>query len=120
MDLTRPAIALCASGTQAEFERRIDDARNLYAEAWRVAADDYEKCVAAHYIAHLEDDPGEALRWHSAALEHAQRAERELVEPFFGSLYVSLGRSYELTGDDSKAAHYYSLAAELGLVHQPV
>lgn len=119
MDLTRPAVALCAAGTQAELERRLDDARSRYAEAWRIAADDYERCIAAHYRGHIEDDPVEALRWHRAALEHALRAQPDLVAAFLPSLYVNLGRSYELSGDGAQSARYYSLAAELGLVHRP-
>lgn len=119
MDLSRRAIAFCTAGAQAEFAGRADDARRLYAEAWACAADDYDRCVAAHYVAHLERDPDEALRWNLAALAHAQLADQELVAGFYPSLYVNLGRSYELTGDATQAAHYYQLAAELGLVHRP-
>lgn len=52
MDLSRQAIALCAEGTQLEFEKRIDDARERYAMAWDYATDDYEKCVAALGLNH--------------------------------------------------------------------
>jgi hypothetical protein len=119
VDLDRKAIALCVEGTQAEFKGCTDDARRLYREAWDCSTDDYEKCVAAHYVAHLETDPNTALRWNLAALTHAQLAEDELVATFFPSLYVNLGHCYELTGDSSRAALFYGLAAELGLVHQP-
>lgn len=110
---------LCVTGIQAEFEGRIDDARKLYFDAWNCSMNDFDRCVAAHYVAHLEGDPGEALRWNRAALAHAQRADEELVASFFPSLYVNLGHSYELTGDATQAVHYYGLAANLGLLHQP-
>ena len=87
MDLTGDVIALCMAGTRAEFERRLDDARRLYAEAWSLATDDHGRCIAAHYVAHLEDDPGEALRWNLRALEHAERADQNLVAEFLPSLY---------------------------------
>lgn len=116
--MTRGAIELCIEGTQAEYERRIDDARQLYAEAWNVATDDYERCVAAHYVAHLTKEPPERHRWNVLALDHAERSGDERVTAFYGSLYVNLGESHELLGDRERAAHYYALAAEHGVVHQ--
>jgi hypothetical protein len=118
MDLSRPAIALCAEGTQLEFQKRLDEARQRYAEAWGCATDDYEKCIAAHYVGHLAQTPAEALFWHQTALEHANQTEAALVESFLPSLYVNLGHSYEQTGDQEQAKHFYGLAAELGLLHQ--
>lgn len=111
-------LPLTLAGIQAEFERRVDDARQLYAQAWDAATDDYERCVAAHYVGHLEADPAAALRWHLAALAYARQVEAERVAEFLPSLYVNLGRAYELTGDAALAERHYELAAELGLVHQ--
>lgn len=118
MDLSRRSVALCAEGTQAEFAGRFDDARRLYAQAWDAATDDYDRAVAAHYVAHLESDAAEQLRWNRAALEHATRADQAAVAPFMGSLYVNLGHSFELAGDLAEADRYYGLAAQHGVVHQ--
>lgn len=118
MDLSRPAIAFCAKGTQLEFQKRIDEARQHYAEAWVCATDDYEKCIAAHYVGHLAQTPAEALHWHQTALDHASRAEAALVESFMPSLYVNLGHAFEQMGDDAAASHFYGLAAALGLIHK--
>ncbi len=117
MDLSRRSVALCAAGTQAEFEHRSADARRLYADAWDAAADDFDRCVAAHYVAHLETDASERLRWNLLALEHALRADQELVASFYGSLYVNLGHSYEAMGRVEQAHRFYTLAARSGVVH---
>jgi len=117
MDLSRPAIALCAEGTQLEFQKRLDEARQRYAEAWACATDDYEKCIAAHYVGHLAQTPAEVLFWHQTALDHARRAEAAEVESFMPSLYINLGHAFEQMGDAAQAKHFYDLAAELGLVH---
>lgn len=119
MPSSQTTLPLTLAGIQAEFERRLDDARQLYAQAWHAATDDYERCVAAHYVGHLEADPEAALRWHLAALDHAQRADAERVAGFLPSLYVNLGQAYELTGDSAQAERYFRLAADLGLRHQP-
>ena len=80
--------------------------------------DDYEKCVAAHYIGHLAQTAAHALFWHRTALDHANHADATLVESFMPSLYANLGRAYEQTGDTAQAKHFYDLAAALGLVHE--
>ena len=41
MDTKNPVIQLCIQGTLAEFEHRIDDARELYQQAWESHTDNY-------------------------------------------------------------------------------
>jgi len=119
MDTTNPVIQLCIQGALAEFEHRIDDARVLYQQAWDLHADDYEACVAAHYMARFQDIPEETLRWNQIALERAYAVSDERVTEFYPSLYLNLGRSHEVLGDQMEAQRYYELAAELGVIHQP-
>ena len=119
MDLSNPVIQLCINGTRAEFEHRIDEARVLYQQAWEAHTDDYDACIAAHYVARFQDSAEEYLRWNQLALKHANAVNDGRVKDFYPSLYLSLGRSYELVGDQSEAQRYYDLAVELGVVHQP-
>jgi len=117
MDLTNSVIKLCMEGTRAEFEHRIDDARLLYQQAWDARTDDYEACIAAHYVARFQKTFEESLAWNHLALEYAYAVRDESVKDFFPSLYLSLGYSYEMLGGQVQARRYYSLAAELGVVH---
>ncbi len=119
MDLDNPVIRLCAEGSRAEFEGRNEDARRLYLEAWAACKDDHDACVAAHYVARFQDTPEEALYWNQEALARAEKVKDDRVQSFYPSLYVNLGRSHELLGDEGEARHYYKLAADLGLVHRP-
>jgi len=111
MNTNNPIIQLCMEGARAEFEHRLEDARVLYQQAWDARKDNYDACIAAHYVARFQDSAEESLRWNQIALDHANA-----VNP---SLYLSLGRSYELVGNPSEAQKYYELAAELGVIHQP-
>jgi hypothetical protein len=115
VDLGSRTAQLCIAGTQAEFERRIDDARTLFREAWEAAADDHDACIAAHYVAHLEPDPHAALRWNMVALEHGRLDER--ANEFMGSLLVSVGGAHESLGDHAEAERYFAMASELGVEH---
>jgi hypothetical protein len=116
LDLSSRTALLCMAGTQAEFDRRLEDARDLFVQAWDAATDDYEASMAAHYVAHLEPDPAAALEWDLEALRRARLDER--VSEFLPSLYVSLGGSFERVGNAAQARKYFDLAAALGLAHQ--
>jgi tetratricopeptide (TPR) repeat protein len=118
MEISNPVIRLCIEGARAEFEGRLDDARAIYLQAWRAAHDDYEACVAAHYMARHQQDPQETLYWNQEALDRADASGDERVQAYYPSLYVNMGRSHELHGNMDEARRYYRLAADLGLEHQ--
>jgi hypothetical protein len=119
MDLDNPVVSLCLEGSRAEFEGRPAEARTLYEQAWQAAQDDYEACIAAHYVARFQDSPQETLHWNQEALRRAEAVSDGRAQSFLPSLYLNLGRSYELLGQATEAARYYGLAAGLGYVHQP-
>ncbi len=119
MDLDNPVIQLCLDGAQAEFKGRPAEAQRLYQLAWEAATDDYEACIAAHYVARFQATPEETLRWNQIALDRARAVEDDRVRDFYPSLYLNLGRSHEVLGNLIEAQRYYDLAADLGANHQP-
>lgn len=118
MDLDNPVVKLCIEGTQAEFAGRLDEARNLYMQAWNICRDDYDACIAAHYVARFQETPEQRLRWNQEALDRAKAAGDDRVREFLPSLYLNMGCSYEALGDQVEALRYYDLAAKLGFTHQ--
>ena len=106
-------------GIQAEYEGRLADAASCYHQAWAEAADHYEACIAAHYVARTQESPNDIFHWNQEALILADKVHDERVSAFYPSLYVNLGRSYQLLGNQAEAERYYMLAAGLGLVHDP-
>jgi len=111
IDPDNPVVQLCIQGTQAEFRGEPDQACALYWRAWQAASDDYEACIAAHYVARFQDSPQETLRWNQEALRRADAVRDGRVRDFYPSLYLNLGHSYELLGDEIEARRYYELAA---------
>jgi tetratricopeptide (TPR) repeat protein len=118
MDPNNPVLKLCIEGSRAEYEGRPEDARKLYEQAWEAASDDYEACMAAHYVARFQENPEDVYRWNQEALNRADAAADERVKDFYPSLYLNMGRSYELLGRHQEAQRYYALAADLGAVHR--
>lgn len=118
IDTNNPVVKLCIEGTRAEFAGRMDEAGACYQEAWESAKDDYEACIAAHYVARLQKDAQDIFHWNQEALERADQSGDDRVKDFYPSIYLNMGKSYELLGNHIEAQHYYTLAADLGYVHQ--
>ena len=112
MDVDNPVVQLCAQGMTAEQDGRLEDARRLFWEAWEARADDFDACVAAHYVARLQEAPEDNLRWNQEALERATAVSDERVRGFFPSLHLNLGFSKERLGDTEGAKRHYELAVQ--------
>lgn len=110
MDPNNPVVKLCAEGMQADSEDRIDDAHKLFLQAWAARQDDFEACIAAHFVARHRS-PEEMLHWNEVALHHAEAVKDERVQGFYPSLYLNLGWSHEQLGHRAEAGRYYALAA---------
>jgi hypothetical protein len=111
MDPDNPVVKLCVEGMQAEAEGRLDDATGLFLQAWAARQDDFDACIAAHYVARHQEKPEEVLHWNRLALDHAGAAGEERVQGFYPSLYLNMGWSYEELGNPEEAGKYYELAA---------
>lgn len=119
MELSNLVVRLCLAGTEAEFQGKIDEAHNLYQQAWEAVQDDYDACIAAHYLARHQDSPEARLHWNLIALDKADAVADHRVQAFYPSLFLNVGQSYELMGRSEEAQRYYDRAASLGFPHQP-
>ncbi len=111
IDPNNPVVKLCAAGIQAEGLGRFDEARELYRQAWEASRDDFEACIAAHYLARGQESAQENLRWNLEALHRAEAAGEERARGFLPSLYLNLGFSYEQLGNTGEAGRCYDLAS---------
>ena len=118
MNPDNPVIKLCIEGTQAEFHGLIDQARSLYQKASAAAQDDYDACIAAHYVARHQENHRDRLHWNQVALDKANAVPGDSVREFYPSLLLNMGQSYEFLGDLKEAKRYYDLAAKWGVIHQ--
>jgi len=110
IDPNNPVVKLCAAGMQAEFAGRLDEARALFTQAWQAHQDDFEACIAAHYLARHQDGPQQTLHWNELSLQFADAVGDERVRGFYPSLYLNMGHAYEMLGVRDEAARYYNLA----------
>jgi hypothetical protein len=110
IDPENPVVKLCAAGIGAEMAGRRDEAAHLYQEAWDARTSDFESCIAAHYLARLQNTPQDALHWNAEALRFADAASDSSLRDFFPSLYLNLGKSHEDLENFAEAKKFYLLA----------
>lgn len=118
IDTNNPVIKLCVEGSQAELAGKREVAIDCYQRAWAAVSDDYDACIAAHYVARFQATVEATFQWNQVALQKAEAVGDMRVQAFMPSLYLNMGHSYELLGNLQEAQRYYDLAAALGYLHQ--
>ncbi len=103
-------VELCEQGMAVEAKGQLVDALNLYMQAWEMRKNDFDACVAAHYVARHQKSPEETLYWNQEALAYADAVNNESVKSFYPSLYLNVCQSYERLGNKSEAKRFLDLA----------
>ena len=103
-------IKLCVQGMDTEGKDKPEDAVRLFIQAWNEAANDFEKYIAAYYVARHEDDVPDKLKWLETALRFALRVNNEAVTSAFPGLYSKIAECYEDLGDTDNAKKNLELA----------
>ena len=109
-DLASPVVALVGEGMKLETDGDQAGASAKYAEAWDAATNDYERCVAAHYVPRHINDAQEKLRWNRDALRYADAVGDDRVAGFYASLHACVGFCHLLLGDRQGALAAYEQA----------
>ena len=105
-------LRLCGQGMQAEADGRDADASLLFRQAWDAATDDYQACVAAHYLARHQATPEATLDWNRRCLDLADRVGDDRVRGFYPSLHLAMARAHQALGGPREAHSQFQRAAE--------
>jgi rifampin ADP-ribosylating transferase len=95
---------------EIEGKGQPDEARRLFLQAWNDAADDFEKFMAAYFVAERQENLGDKVEWLETAIKFALIKNDEGVKAAFPPLYSDLARCYEELGDPDNAKKYSELA----------
>lgn len=111
-DPSNNIVNLCTQGMIFESKDELEQAHYIFQQAWDLAASDFERFTAAHYLARNQKDPLERLKWNMDALEYAKNIQHEEILTVYPSLYLNVGRSYEEVSNLFEANKYYHLASD--------
>jgi hypothetical protein len=109
-DPNNHVVKLCVQGIDMEGKNKPEEASKLFLQAWNEATNDFEKFIAAHYVARHQNNVADKLQWTETALQYALKTTDESAKGAFPSLYTNIAKCYEDLGDPDKAKKNYALA----------
>ena len=103
-------VKLCVQGMVMEEKDKPNEASKLFLQAWNEATNDFEKFIAAHFVARHQKNNSDKIKWLETALQFALKINDDTVKAAFSSLYLNIAKCYEALSDPDKAKMNYELA----------
>ena len=103
-------IKLCMLGMSMEENGKHEDARDKFLEAWTKTTDDFERFIAAYFVARYQINISDKINWLETSLQFALKLNDESVKSAFESLYLSIAKSYDELCNPVKEKANYELA----------
>lgn len=105
-----PIVRLCMQGMAKEGNAEPEEAKQLFLQAWSEATNDFERFLAAHFLARHQATVVDRLHWLETALQLALNVNDESVAAALPSLYSSIAKCHEDLGDHANAERNRALA----------
>src|SRR6185369_9427026 len=96
-------VKLCIQGMAMEDSGQPDEALRLFLQAWNEATSDFEKYIAAYYVARHQENVPDKLKWLETSLRFAQKVSNESAISAFPNLYSNIAKCHEDLGDVDNA-----------------
>ncbi|PQP17718.1 hypothetical protein [Rhodococcus opacus] len=125
MDTPDAVMARIAQGQELAVAGDREGARRIFEEVWDALAgptpDPLHVVTLAHYMADVQTDPAEELRWDLRALtaadsltdDRARQHHSSLqVAGFYPSLHLNVAAAHHALGQSSEARHHLDRAAQ--------
>jgi hypothetical protein len=103
-------VRLCIQGMNMEEKGMPEEAGSLFLQAWKEAANDFEKFIAAYYVARHQKNVSDTLKWYETSLQFALSVNNDAVSSAFASLYLNIAKCYEVLGDVDNAKRNHELS----------
>ena len=103
-------IKLCIQAMSLEEKGEPEEASKLFHQAWNEATNDFEKFIAAYYLARHQKNVSDKLKWLETALQLALKINNPSVNAALSGLYSNIAKCYEELNDPGNAKKNYELA----------
>ena len=103
-------VKLCLQGMDMEEKGKPEEALKLFLQGWNEATNDFEKFIAAHYVARHQKTVSEKLKWLETDLQFALKINNDAVKSAFPFLYLNIAKCYEDLNESDKAKENSELA----------
>jgi rifampin ADP-ribosylating transferase len=103
-------IKLCIQGMDLEEKGKPGEASGIFFQAWNESTNDFEKFIAAYYVARHQQNVSDKLKWLEISLELALKINDPSVNGALPGLYSNIAKSYEDLNDHDNAKKNNHLA----------
>src|SRR4051812_33163654 len=99
-------VKRCLEGMDMEAKGNREEAGKIFLQGWIEATNDFEKYLAAYFMARQQTDVSAKLKWFETALRHASTIESHSIRSALPSIYSSIATCYESLNDVASAEKY--------------
>jgi rifampin ADP-ribosylating transferase len=104
-------VKLCLQGMAMEEADKAEEAAKLFLQAWNASTNDFEKFLAAHYVARHQNKVSDRLKWFETALQLGSTMSDAAVQSAFPSLYMNIAKCQEELDEPERARKSLEMAA---------
>ena len=105
-----PIVKLCVRGMAMEENGKLEEAGKLFLQAWNKANNEFEKYMAAYFVARHQKEVPDKLKWFETSLQLALKINDDTIKSAFPSLYSNIAKCYEDLSNSDHAKKNYELA----------
>ncbi len=109
-----PIVKICILGMAREENGDPGAANSLFRQAWQEATHDFEKYIAAYFVARHAQEEAQRLRWFETALLYGLKVNNDSVNSALPALYTYIADCYTALGDADNAQKHQALALQCG------
>lgn len=91
-------------------EGKRQEASAAFQQAWCEAKNDFEKYLAAYFMANSRENDGDKLKWLHQALQYALKVNDDTVKPAFPLLHQDIALCYDRLNDTEQSNQHRTLA----------
>jgi rifampin ADP-ribosylating transferase len=106
-------VQLCLQGMTKEDNSQPVEANQVFLQAWNEATNDFEKFLAAYYVARQQKNTADKLQWYDIALRHALNLNDVAAKSALPTLYSNIAQCHETLGDTDNAKKNRDIASSL-------
>lgn len=105
-----PVIQRCMQGMGMEEQGQHNEAGKIFMQAWDEAGNDFEKYIAAHFVARHQKNSSDKLKWLNTCLEFALKVNSHTTQGALPALYLTIAKCYEELNEPGNAKKNQELA----------
>jgi len=108
-----PVVKLCLQGLGLEDKGMKEEAARLFLQAWNESTQPFERFMSAWFLARVQVQAADRLRWLEAALQAARAIHDGSVKSGLPPLYAALAHCHETLDHADEAEQNRAMAASL-------